>query len=70
MKYFVTTIITVICVALIWALVYFNQHPCIKSHIGLVHHTALVQFMPAGKVTVPIVYPAHDSNDEICDLRK
>lgn len=65
-------IIIMVSIGILGTVIMWNiQHPCIKSHVGLVHHNAFTSFiyMPHGAM-IPIFHPARDSMETICDLRK
>lgn len=62
-----------LCVALfvvpvvvgVWA--YTDWRTCLHSHVERRFHGAWVQYIQAGKVSVPIIHPAHWADEEVCD---
>ncbi len=50
-------------------MIWEHNHPCIRSHKGMVYHPAYTSMLP-GRPTFFIYHPDKDSCDEICDERK
>lgn len=65
--------IVIISIPVFIILKFYSDHPCIKSHEGLVHHNAWTQFVITSVkplIMVPIFHPEYDAIETICDERK
>jgi hypothetical protein len=57
-------------IAIVQAIVWEMHHPCIRSHVGRVHHEGYWETIKAGNVDVPVWHEPYDTDEEICDERR